>query len=137
MADTMRLEIVTPDGVAYSKDVSMVTLPTIDGQLGIYPLHVPLVTRLAAGEIAVLSGGRESYLAVGDGLVSIESDAVAILTDMAVAAENIDEARAEEARLRAVARLQQKLSDEEIASVNASLVRSLAQLQVKRRHHGR
>jgi F-type H+-transporting ATPase subunit epsilon len=136
MADTMRLEIVTPDGVAYSRDVSMVTLPAIEGQLGIYPMHVPVVTRLVAGEIIVLTGGDESYLAVGDGLVAIESDAVAILTDMAVAAENIDEARAEEARQRAAARLKEKLSDEEIASVNASLVRSLAQLQVKRRRRG-
>jgi F-type H+-transporting ATPase subunit epsilon len=134
MADTMRLEIVTPDGVAYSQQVSMVTLPAIEGQLGIYPLHVPLVTRLVAGEIIVLAGRQESYLAVGDGLVAIEGDAVEILTDMAVAAENIDEARAEEARQRAVARLKEKLSDEEVASVNASLVRSLAQLQVKRRH---
>ena len=62
------------------------------------------------------------------------ADHVAIVTDMAIAAESIDEARAEEARERAAARLREKLSDEEVASVNASLVRSLAQLQVKRRH---
>jgi F-type H+-transporting ATPase subunit epsilon len=65
--------------------------------------------------------------------VQITSGSVSIVTDMAVAAENIDEAKVEEARQRAAARLQEKLSDEEVATVNASLARSLAQLQVKRR----
>jgi F-type H+-transporting ATPase subunit epsilon len=74
------------------------------------------------------------YLAVGEGLVDVASDRVAIVTDMAVAADHIDEAKAEEARQRAEARLREKISDEEVASVNASLVRSLAQLHVKRRH---
>jgi F-type H+-transporting ATPase subunit epsilon len=72
-------------------------------------------------------------MAVGEGIVDIAADEVAIVTDMAVAADNIDAAKAEEARQRAAARLREKLSDEEVASVNASLVRSLAQLQVKRR----
>ena len=61
---------------------------------------------------------------------------MAILTDMAIAAENIDEAKAEEARQRAEARLREKLSDEEVASVNASLTRSLVQLRIKRRRRG-
>jgi F-type H+-transporting ATPase subunit epsilon len=111
----------------------MVTLPCIGGQLGIYPVHVPLITQMVPGEVVVEQGGRERFLAVGGGLVDVTADQVAILTDMAVAADSIDEARAEDARRRAEARLREKLSDEEIASVNASLVRSLAQLQVKRR----
>jgi F-type H+-transporting ATPase subunit epsilon len=71
---------------------------------------------------------------VGEGLIEVTGDRVSIVTDMAVAAENIDEAKAEEARQRAAARLREKLSTEEVASVNAALVRSLAQLRVKRRH---
>jgi len=133
MASTLRLLIVTPEGTTFSEDVSMVTLPSIAGQLGIYPVHVPLVTQMVPGEIIVEQDGRERFLAVGGGLVDVTADRVSILTDMAVAAESIDEARAEEARLRAEARLREKLSEEEIASVNASLVRSLAQLQVKKR----
>jgi len=81
----------------------------------------------------VRSGGQDEFLAVGGGLVQVTGERVAVLTDMAVAAESIDEARAEEARQRAAARLREKLSSEEVASVNASLARSLAQLQVKRR----
>jgi F-type H+-transporting ATPase subunit epsilon len=133
MAGTLRLLIVTPKGPMFSEDVELVTLPGVTGQLGIYPDHVPLITRVIPGEIIVEQGGRERFLAVGGGLVDITASQVSILTDMAVAAENIDEAKAEEARQRAAARLAEKLSEEEIASVNAALVRSLAQLQVKRR----
>ena len=133
MAATLRLLIVTPEGPMFSEDVNMVTLPAIGGQLGISPVHVPLVTQMIPGELIVEQEGRERFLAVGGGLVDVTADQVSILTDMAIAAETIDEARAEEARQRAAARLREKLSDEEIASVNASLVRSLAQLQVKRR----
>ena len=133
MANTLKLEIVTPDGTIYSEDVEMVTLPRVVGQLGVYPQHVPLMTQMVPGEISVHQGARDSYLAVGEGLIEITGDHVAILTDMAVAAEKIDEAKVEEARQRAEARLREKLSDEEVASVNASLARSLAQLQVKRR----
>jgi F-type H+-transporting ATPase subunit epsilon len=133
MADTLILDIVTPEGVVFSGEVTMVTLPTVDGQLGIYPIHVPLITEIVPGEVIAHTSAGDAFLAVGGGLVDVDGARVAIVTDMAVAAENIDEARAEEARRRAEARLREKLSDEEIASVNASLVRSLAQLQVKRR----
>ena len=75
----------------------------------------------------------DHFLAVGEGLVEIRGDRVNILTDMAVEAERIDEAMVEEARQRAAARLQEKLTAEEVASVNAALARSLAQLRVKRR----
>ena len=136
MPSTLNLQIVTPTAVVYSKDVEMVTLPAVEGQIGVYPQHVPLLTRVVPGEIIVRVGAHEEYLAVGGGLVEITGDHVAIVTDMAVAADNIDEAKAEEARQRATARLRDKISDEEVASVNASLARSLAQLKVKRRRRG-
>jgi F-type H+-transporting ATPase subunit epsilon len=131
---TLKLEIVTPEAKIYSEDVDMVTLPGVEGEMGIYPMHVPLMTQVVAGEVAVRKGAQESHLAVGDGFVQITGDRVAILTDMAVKADDIDEAKAEEARKRAEARLQEKLSDEEAASVQAALAHSLAQLHVKRRN---
>ena len=134
MVDTLKLEIVTPDGMVYSEDVDMVTLPGVEGQMGIFPHHVPLMTQMLPGEIIVGKRGQDYFLAVGEGLIEISGDHVAVLTDLAITAEKIDEAKVEEARQRAEARLREKLSDEEIASVNASLARSLAQLQVKRRH---
>jgi len=133
MADTLKLQIVTPDGSAYSEDVEMVTLPGVEGQLGVYPQHVPLMTQMIPGEIIVRKDAHDYYLAVGEGLIEIMGDHVAVLTDLAVASDKIDEAKVEEARQRAETRLHEKLSDEEVASVNASLARSAAQLRVKRR----
>jgi F-type H+-transporting ATPase subunit epsilon len=135
MANTQKLEIVTPDGVAYSEEIEMVTFEGLDGELGILPGHTPLMTQLQPGQMTVLRGGREELLAVGRGLVVVTGKLVAILTDMAIAAEKIDEAKVEEARQRAEARLREKASAEEIASLNATLARSLAQLKVKRRQH--
>jgi len=134
MVNTLKLEIVTPDAVVYSEDVEMVTLQGVEGQMGIYPQHVRLMTQLVPGEMIVRKSGHDDFLAVGEGLVEITNDRVSIVTDMAVPAENIDETKAEEARQRAAARLQEKLSTQDLASVNATLTRSLAQLSVKRRH---
>ena len=133
MAETLRLHIVTPDATVLSEDVEMVTLPGIEGDMGVYPQHEHLITQIVPGEIIVTSRGQERSLAVGEGLVEVTADRVEIVTNMAIEAEHIDEARVEEARARAAARLREKLSDEEIASTNAALARSLAQLQVKRR----
>jgi F-type H+-transporting ATPase subunit epsilon len=133
MAATLKLEIVTPEAKTYSEDVEMVTLPGVEGEMGIYPMHVPLMTQIVAGELAVRKDGREYFLAIGEGFVEITADKVAIMTDMAIRAEQIDEAKAEEARKRAESRLQEKLTDEETAMVSAALMHSLAQLKVKRR----
>ena len=133
MANTLKLEIVTPEGTVYSEDAEMVTLPGVVGQMGIYSQHVPLVTQMVPGELIVRKDGRDLFIASGEGLIEVTQDRVSVLTDLAVAADRIDEAKAEEAQQRAEARLREKLSDEEVASVNASLARSLAQLRVKRR----
>jgi F-type H+-transporting ATPase subunit epsilon len=135
MAGTLKLEIVTPEGPAYSADVERVTLPGVAGQFGVYPQHVPLMTQMEPGEIIVRKDGRDIFFATGAGLIEVTATRVSVLTDLAVQADKIDEAKAEEARLRAEARLREKLSDEEHAAVNASLTRSLAQLRVKRRRH--
>ena len=137
MPATLKLDIVTPDAVTFSGDVEMVTLPAVEGEMGVYPQHVPLMTQLIPGEVVVRKEGQDMYLAVGDGFVEVTADHVAILTDMAIPADQIDEAAAEEARRRAEDRLAQHIDDEETATVHAALANSLAQLQVKRRrrHH--
>lgn len=133
MAATLKLEIVTPEAKIYSEDVDMVTLPGVEGEMGIYPMHIPLMTQIAHGEIIARKGGVDHYLATGEGFVQITGDRVAILTDMAIKADDIDEAKAEEARKKAEARLAEKLTDEETATVQAALLHSLTQLNVKRR----
>ena len=101
---TLKLEIVTPEAVTFSEDVEMVTLPGSEGEMGIYPQHVPLMTQIVPGEIIARKEGRDLFLAVGEGFVQITGERVAIMADMAIRAENIDEAKAEEARRRAEAR---------------------------------
>jgi F-type H+-transporting ATPase subunit epsilon len=134
MANTLKLEIITPEAKTFSDDVDMVTLTGGEGEMGILPQHMPLMTQLVAGEITALKGTERIFLAVGDGFVQVTGERVSILTDMAIRAENIDEAAAEEARQRAEARLAQKLSDEDAATASAALAHALSQLQVKRRH---
>src|ERR1700745_3580126 len=134
MPNTLQLEIVTPDATVYSEAVDMVTLPAVEGQMGVQPQHVRLMTQLVPGELIVHKGGHDEFMAVGEGLVEITNEGFSIVTKRAMAIDKIDEAAAEEARQRAAARLREKLSSEEVASVNASLARSLAQLNVKRRH---
>jgi F-type H+-transporting ATPase subunit epsilon len=133
MAGTLKLEIVTPDARTYSDDVEMVTLPGVEGEMGVYPQHVPLMTQLVPGEVVVRKDGQDTFLAVGDGFVEITAERVAILTDMAIRSDNIDEAKAEEAQRKAQARLAEKLTEEEATSASAALAHSLAQLAVKRR----
>jgi len=134
MANTIKLEIVTPEATVYSEDVDMVTLPGVEGQMGVLPQHVRLMTQLVPGELIVRKDGHDDFMAVGEGLVEVNNERVSIVTNLAIAVDRIDEAAAEEARQRAAARLREKISSEEVASVNASLARSLAQLHVKRRH---
>src|SRR6185503_1992970 len=133
MAATLKLEIVTPDAKVFSEDVEMVTLPGVEGEMGSYPNHVPLLTQIVAGEIIARKGGQDFFLAIGEGFVEVTGDHVAILADMAIRAENIDEAKAEEAKRRAEARLAEKLGDEETAAVQAALMHSTAHLKVNRR----
>jgi F-type H+-transporting ATPase subunit epsilon len=133
MAATLKLEIVTPEKTAYSEDVEMVTLPGSEGDLGIYPNHVPLLTTLNPGELRVLKGGKETFLAIGEGFVEITGSSVSVLTDMALEPAVIDESAAEAAVARAQAAMKQDLGAEECAAVQASLQKALAQLHVKRR----
>jgi len=134
MANTIRLEIVTPEATVYSEDVEMVTLPGVEGQMGVLPHHVRLMTQMIPGELIVRKAGRTDFMAVGEGLVDVTGERVSILTNMAISVDKIDAAAADEARQRAAARLKEKISAEEVASVNAALARSLAQLKVKRRN---
>jgi len=133
MALTLKLNIATPEGTVYSEDVELVTLPGIEGQLGVYPQHIRLMTKMVPGELKIQKHGRDDFLAVGEGLIDITGDCVSIVTDMAVPAEKIDEAKAEQERERAAAQLRAQLSAQDLATVNASMARSLAQLSVKRR----
>jgi F-type H+-transporting ATPase subunit epsilon len=132
----LQLDIVTPEAKTFSEEVDMVVLPGVEGELGILPLHVPLMTRLLPGEIRITQGQKQVELVVGNGFVEVMPDKVSIMTDMAMADSDIDEKAAEEAIKRAQAALQNKSLDaEEVAEIESALARSLAQLRFKRRRH--
>ncbi|MEY2544505.1 MAG: F-type H+-transporting ATPase subunit epsilon [Verrucomicrobiota bacterium] len=135
MAATLKLEIVTPEQKIYSEDVDMVTLPGTEGELGVYPKHVPVLTTLKPGELRILKDGRETAMAVGEGFVEIKPDGVSVLTDMALESEKIDLAVAEKAVASAQAAMKEDHSAEEVAAIQVSLQKALAQLHVKRRRH--
>jgi F-type H+-transporting ATPase subunit epsilon len=131
---TLKLEIVTPETRAYSDNVDLVVLPGVEGEMGIYPMHVPLMTQITPGELVVTKGRETHHLAVGEGFVEITQTHVSVLTDMAIEAKQIDESLVEAAVKRAQERLTEgNLGDEEVAAVQAALQKSLAQLHVKRR----
>ena len=134
MADTLKLEIVTPESVIYSKDVEMVTLPGSEGETGIYRNHVPLMTKVQAGELVVKCGGGEEILAVGEGFAEITGDHVAILTDNAIDSANVDQAAAEEALAKAKQRLEEggDMTEDEAKALNQAILFSAAQLKAKR-----
>jgi len=133
MIPLFKLEITTPTGCVYSKGVDMVTLPGQEGEMGILPLHAPLIALLGDGEIVAKRGDQEDRLLVTGGCAEITPDRVAVLTVFATDEAAIDENKAEAARARAEARLKEKLSPNEAALVQASLAHSLAQLKIKRR----
>jgi F-type H+-transporting ATPase subunit epsilon len=134
---TLKLEIVTPEGRAYSDDVAMVVLPSVEGEIGVYPAHVPLMTQLLPGELRIVKDGKTTELVVGSGFIEVTSDSVSVLTDSALGEDQIDETATEEAIRRAEAALKDKtLSSDDTAEVESALARSLAQIRFKRRRRG-
>ena len=133
----LHLEIVTPDKLSFEGDVDSVVIPGSEGELGILPMHIPLMTQIKPGELGITRDGKKEYLAVGEGFATVTQERVNILTDMAIEWQHIDEGAVEAAIERARATLANRhdLHEEEVASVQASLMKSLAQLHVKRRHH--
>ena len=133
----IRLEIVTAERVVYSEDVDLVVAPGVEGQLGILPHHTPLMTMLAVGELRVRKGDEEFFLAISGGFLEVRPDRVIVLADTAERAEEIDAARAEEAKRRAQEELRHHPSEVDAARTEAALRRSLIRLKVVERRRRR
>ncbi|WP_438480759.1 ATP synthase F1 subunit epsilon [Oleiharenicola lentus] len=131
----LTLEIVTPEAKVYSDTIDSVVIPTVEGEIGILPGHIPLLTQIEHGELRVTKGAATSWLAVGNGFAQIEGDTVRVLAETAIAEEKIDENAVEAAMKRAEAELKEaKNMDPQQYEHLQSLVRySGVQLAVKRR----
>jgi len=136
---TLRLEIVTAERQTFADDVNVVVAPGIEGQLGILPYHAPLMTILQPGEVLIRKDNEETYLSIAGGFLEIRPDKVIILADACEHADDIDIARAEEAKCRAEERLKSHAPDADYARAEAALRRSLMRLSVaeKRRRKPR
>jgi F-type H+-transporting ATPase subunit epsilon len=126
----IKLEIVTAERAVFSDDVDIIIVPGKEGQLGILPHHAPLMTTLSPGELVARKSGNEYRLAISGGYLEVRPDRVIVLADTAERAEEIDIARAEEAKRRAQERLTHPTSAEEAAAAEAALHRALARLEV-------
>jgi F-type H+-transporting ATPase subunit epsilon len=130
------LEIVTGERLVFSDEVDMVIAPGVEGQLGILPKHAPLLTALSIGELRVKKGQEELSFAIGGGFMEVYKDKVIVLADTAERAEEIDIARAEEARRRALESLKERgrLSREEFAQAEARLRKAVTRIKVAQRY---
>lgn len=137
---TIRLEIVTPEKMVFSEDVDAIQAWGVEGQLGILPHHAPLMTMLQPGDLVIRRGSQEESLTISGGFLEVRPDKVVILADACERAEEIDEARAEEAKRRAQEALKTAVTEVEAAAATASLRRSLARLKtvekIRRRRGG-
>jgi F-type H+-transporting ATPase subunit epsilon len=131
---TLFLKIVTPEKEIFNEEVDMVTVATTEGEIGILPHHINLMTQLLPGELRIKKGEKTIIMATGSGLLQMADNTLTIATDMAENEADIDEKVAEEARKRAQEALEQTETDEEYATALANLEKALAQLKVKRRH---
>jgi F-type H+-transporting ATPase subunit epsilon len=134
---TTRLDVVTAEREVFSDEVDEVVAPGVEGQLGILPHHAPLMTTLLPGELLIKKGGEEFYLAITGGFIEARPDRIIVLADAAERVEEIDIARAEEAKRRAEQRLAEGVPGVDTARAEAALRRSLVRLQVAQRRRRR
>jgi F-type H+-transporting ATPase subunit epsilon len=135
---TIKLDIVTAERVVFSEDVDVVVAPGVEGELGILPHHAPLMTTLQGGELRVKKGGEEFFLCLSGGFLEVRPDRVIVLADTAERCEEIDVARAEEAKRRAEERLlERKTPEVDVARAEAALLRSLVRLKVAEKRRKR
>jgi F-type H+-transporting ATPase subunit epsilon len=134
---TTRLDIVTAERVVFSEDVDVVVAPGVEGQLGILPHHAPLMTMLQPGELRVRKGEDEFSLAISGGFLEVRPDRIIVLADAAERAEEIDAARAEEAKRRAEELLSHHPPKVDAAQAEAALRRSLVRIKVVERRRKR
>jgi len=132
----LTLEIVTPEARVYSDTIDTVVIPTTEGEIGILPGHIPLLTRIADGELRVIKGGVETHLAVGGGFAQIEGDTVSVLAEQAITAEKIDEGVVEAALKRAEEQLKSapiNIDTSELERLQGAIRFAGVQLALKRR----
>jgi F-type H+-transporting ATPase subunit epsilon len=137
---SLTLEIVTPEARVYSDTVDNVVIPTVEGEIGVLPGHLPLLSQVADGELRVTKDNELETLVIGDGFVEIQGDKISILAEHAIEENQIDEDAAEKAMQRAQAALDQAKKDNldpaEVERLESVVRFAIAQLGIKKRRRG-
>jgi F-type H+-transporting ATPase subunit epsilon len=135
MANTIQVEVVSAEESVYSGEASFVVLPGEAGELGIYPRHTPLITRIKPGSIRIMpvEGGEETLIFVAGGILEVQPSIVTVLADTAIRGHDLDEAKALEAQKRAEEALRAATDKQEIATVEGELAMLAAQLAAIRK----
>jgi F-type H+-transporting ATPase subunit epsilon len=134
MAKKLQLEIVTPEGRVYSHAIDHVVLPGSEGEMEVFPDHAPYFVALKPGGLKVTDGAEVKDLAIGEGFAEITGTHVTVLTDAALTIDQIDEKTVQEALERAQNALKEKVTAEDKAEAMLAISRSMAQLNLKKRH---
>lgn len=130
----MQLRILTPEKEIYNEDVTEVVIPTIDGVIGVLPHHAPIVSQIAPGAVLIKKSGNTTPLAVYGGFVTVQNNVVSLLADYAAHVEDIELAKAEEAKERAEKVMQEKLTDEDYTIASAELQKAIMQIRLVRKY---
>ncbi len=132
----IRLEIVTPERLAFEDDVDSVTVPGVEGELGILPHHAPLVSMLGFGELRIRKGGSEELFAIVGGFVQVRPDKVVVMAETADLAAEIDVEKAQEARREAEKALEGGFQEgADLSAARAALQQALLRIRVAERRH--
>lgn len=137
---SLTLEIVTPEAKVYSDTVDNVVVPTVEGEIGVLPGHLPLLSQVADGELRVTKGNATEALVIGDGFIEIQGDKVSVLAEHAIEENQIDEDAVEKAMQRAQAALEEAKKDNldpaEVERLESVVRFAVAQLGIKKRRRG-
>lgn len=131
------LEIITPEKVVYKDEISEVVVPTVDGEIAILPNHINLLTQVNPGELIIKKGVSQQYLAITGGFLEVNDNKISILADYAIKAQDIEVARAQEAKKRAEKIMSEKATDNDLRVAQAEMIKAILELKVATRHKRR
>jgi F-type H+-transporting ATPase subunit epsilon len=138
MSSTLHVDVVSAEALIYSGEATFVALPGEVGELGIYPRHTPLITRIRPGSVRVQKAdGGEEFVFVAGGILEVMPDHVTVLSDTAIRGEDLDEQRANEARAQAEEAVKNAKSDVDMARAQSELAVLAAELAALRRYRGK
>lgn len=128
------LEIITPEKVVYKDEISQVVVPTVNGEITILPNHINLLTQVNPGELMIKKDTTAQYIAITGGFLEVNSNKISILANYAVKAQDIEVARAQEAKKRAEKIMTEKATDNDLKMAQAEMIKAILELKVATKH---